>query len=77
MATSKDRLDSVIEIVRGCGYVCNRETVGVAVKKLTAYRAAAEQGIGEVALQLNSGDTRSASRAMDLLLSSLDAADDL
>ena len=75
MATSKDRLDDVIVIVKDCGYICNRETVGVAVKKLTKYRNAAEQGIGEVAFHLKTGDTRAANKAMDLMLIAIDAAD--
>jgi len=72
MATSKDRLDSVIEIVTACGFVCNRETVGVVIKKLTQYRAAAEQGIGSVGVCLQDADIAGAEREMRLLLSSLD-----
>lgn len=51
-----------------CAMVCE-------IQNLTAYRVAAESGIGEIALHLKSGDYQSANKAMDLMLLALDVAD--
>jgi hypothetical protein len=72
MATSKEWLDDIVNILKSSGYVSRRETAGKSIKQLVSYRAAAEQGIGSVDVRLKAGDLEGASKEMDLLIEALD-----
>jgi hypothetical protein len=72
MTTSKEMLDDIVTILRNGGSVCNRETAGEAIKKISLYRAVAEQSIGSINVFLRVGNIKGAKVEMDSLLFALD-----
>jgi hypothetical protein len=72
--TSKDRLDEVIKLMKGAGFVCDRHNVVDAVKSLTSYRTIAETTLGSTHVFIKRGDIK---KAVEWLETGIQKIDDL